>query len=342
MINMKLPLFLSLFTLLACSVAPELKEQETGIKGVWMLSQVTYPTGYSYALPDRNGYTRCKLYEADSTFYSVELLAIEGATFVIPQEVSKYSLLQDANDTLLVENGKFMVHFRFVNDSVYTVYNNLQQETWVKVNNMSVLRREEIKKIVRDNVNSRDVWAKNYVLSTTERELERTNRNMLFLVVFLGLFVVALLLYVYHVFGRNRKIKRELEIIKEQNAARPQPIVQAMLNVEQNFFTSDYYVLLYRRMENGEVFKECDWAELEEKLMAVYPEFSVRLRSLCHMSVHEYRVCMLLKIKVAPSLIATVLCKELSSISSTRSRLYTKVFGKKGSSKDWDTFISTL
>ena len=64
--------------------------------------------------------------------------------------------------------------------------------------------------------------------------------------------------------------------------------------------------------------------------------------SLYSMSPVEYQVCLLLKLNATPSEIATVLCKDASSISTVRSRLYGKVFGKKGSSKEWDEFIRSL
>ena len=41
-------------------------------------------------------------------------------------------------------------------------------------------------------------------------------------------------------------------------------------------------------------------------------------------------VCLLLKLNASPSEIAGVLCKDTSSISSIRSRLFYKVFDKKG------------
>jgi hypothetical protein len=43
-----------------------------------------------------------------------------------------------------------------------------------------------------------------------------------------------------------------------------------------------------------------------------------------------------------PIEIASVLCKDKSTISSIRKRLYKKVFDKEGSGKDWDEFILSL
>ena len=95
-------------------------------------------------------------------------------------------------------------------------------------------------------------------------------------------------------------------------------------------------------LEKGDALKESELVELEQQIKPLYPDFANRLYKLYNMSRHEYHVCLLLKVNIPPVLIASALCREVSSISSTRSRLYGKVFGKKGSSKEWDAFISTL
>ena len=51
---------------------------------------------------------------------------------------------------------------------------------------------------------------------------------------------------------------------------------------------------------------------------------------------------MLLKIRTKPIEIATVLNRDKSTISTLRSRLYKKVFGKDGNGKDLDEFILSL
>ena len=92
----------------------------------------------------------------------------------------------------------------------------------------------------------------------------------------------------------------------------------------------------------GELLNKYDWNGREEHFKSVYPRFNSTLLTLRNMSEIEMQVCQLLKLNVSPSDIATVLCKDKSSISSIRSRLYSKVFDKKGSSKDWDEFIYSL
>ena len=312
------------------------------MQGVWMLKKIIFPTGYEVDYPNSRGYVRCKIYDADSSFYQVELLSVGNETIIVPLELERYTFIHDVTDTLLVENGRYMRHFCLTSDTTYTVFNNLEQEIWVKSNDMTEKRKEEIRSVVKKNIESYKEDVKNFVFSTNERKLEKKSRNLLFLVVNLLLLAILLALYMRSVIKKNKVIKRELELIEEQNRLRPQPVLQAMRLVEQEFFSSEYYLDLRARIDGGEVLKQEDLSELEQRLKPLYPNFATRLYSLYNMSVHEYQVCLLLKINISPSQIASALCREVSSISSTRSRLYSKVFGKKGSSKEWDAFIATL
>lgn len=333
-------LFLSLSFFQCCSYNK--KEKGNDLQGVWMLKKIIFPTGYEVDYPNSRGYVRCKIYDADSSFYQVELLSVGNETIIVPLELERYTFIHDVTDTLLVENGRYMRHFCLTSDTTYSVFNNLEQEIWVKSNDMTENRKEEIRTIVKRNIETYEDDIKNFVFSTSERKLERKSRNLLFVIANLVLLAILLALYMRSVIKKNKVIKRELELIEEQNRLRPQPVIQAMRQVEQEFFSSDYYHALRGKIESGEVLKQEDLDELEQHLKPLYPNFSTRLHSLYSMSVHEYQVCLLLKINISPSQIASALCREVSSISSTRSRLYSKVFGKKGSSKEWDAFIATL
>ncbi|MDO5461695.1 MAG: hypothetical protein Q4F44_08640 [Bacteroidales bacterium] len=327
---------------LSLSCNDKAESVDTAMTGAWMLKSVIYPTGYTVSYPNSRGYTRCKIYDSDSSFYHVELLSVSSETMIVPLEMERYTFIKDAADTLLVENGRFMLHFQLSGDTTYTVFNNLEQELWVKVNDMSASRMDEIKSIVKNNIDSCEDDVRSFVFSTSEKRLKRVNRSMFYVTVVLALLALLLLMYIYRVIKRNRAIRRELQLINEQNALMPQPVVQAMRMVEQEFFSSEYYRGLRARIESGELMRHDEWSAIEQNIKPVYPNFISRLYNLHNLSTHEYQVCLLLKLNIPPTLIAKVLCKEVSSISSTRSRLYSKVFGQKGSSRDWDAFIATL
>jgi hypothetical protein len=87
---------------------------------------------------------------------------------------------------------------------------------------------------------------------------------------------------------------------------------------------------------------ESDWAELSEAVNNVYTGFTEKLYSLHNMSDQDYHVSLLIKIRLQPKDIATLTAHSKESVASTRSRLYQKVFGKKGSTRDWDDFVLSI
>ena len=82
--------------------------------------------------------------------------------------------------------------------------------------------------------------------------------------------------------------------------------------------------------------------QLEQMLKTVYPGFCSQLRGLHTMSSLEFQTCLLIKLRIAPKDIANVLTRDMSTISTVRSRLYKKVFDKKGGAKEWDDFIMSI
>ena len=331
-----------IFTCMSCGCAGGDPAACDDMVGVWVLKKIIFPTGYEAYYPNARGYTRCKIYDNDSTFYYAELLSVDDETMILPLECDRYTFIYDDEDTLLVENGRFMRHFRLVSDTVYTVFNNLEQEVWVKSGRMSEGRKSEIRSAVRNNIGSGEEDSSNFVFSISEKKLMRMNRNMFFLSLSLVCMTLVLVVYVSRVIKKSKRIRQELEHIEELNRLRPQPVVQAMRRVESDFFSSEYYLAFRARLEKGEALKDTELDELEQQIKPVYPDFANRLYKLYNMSRHEYHVCLMLKVNIPPALIASALCREVSSISSTRSRLYGKVFGKKGGSKEWDAFIGTL
>ena len=134
----------------------------------------------------------------------------------------------------------------------------------------------------------------------------------------------------------------QLQQIRETHDERPQTIRHAIERVENDYFTSEDYLSLQRRIATGQRLRETDWNEIEEQVKRIYPGFTSQLRTLYPMSELEYQTCLLIKLRIAPSDIAAVLSRDVSTISTVRSRLYQKVFGRKGSTKDWDDFILSI
>lgn len=111
---------------------------------------------------------------------------------------------------------------------------------------------------------------------------------------------------------------------------------------ETVIFGSDVYLRMKSLLAQGRSMNDHDFVELNQVVNSVYTNFTERLYSLCKLSNHEFRVCLLVKVRVQPKDIATLTAHSKEGIATTRSRLYQKVFGKKGSSKEWDDFVLSL
>lgn len=111
---------------------------------------------------------------------------------------------------------------------------------------------------------------------------------------------------------------------------------------ETIIFSSDVYLRIKSLLTQGRSMSDQDFLLLNQVVNSVYANFTERLYSLCKLSNHEYHVCLLVKVRIQPKDIAALTAHSKESVASTRSRLYQKVFGKKGSSKEWDDFILSL
>ena len=111
---------------------------------------------------------------------------------------------------------------------------------------------------------------------------------------------------------------------------------------ETVIFSSDIYRHIQECLNSGRSLNYQDWGELTQLLNSIYTGLTEKLYSLYPMSEQELHVSLLIKMRQQPKDIATLTAHSKESIATTRSRLYSKVFGRKGSSKDWDDFILTL
>ena len=113
-------------------------------------------------------------------------------------------------------------------------------------------------------------------------------------------------------------------------------------HAETMIFSSDVYQRLQSCLNHGRSLTQQDWTELTEVVNGIYTGFTEKLYSLYRMSEQDYHVSLLIKVRIQPKDIALLTAHSKESVASTRSRLYSKVFGIKGSSKDWDDFILSL
>lgn len=143
----------------------------------------------------------------------------------------------------------------------------------------------------------------------------------------------------------NSMLKLELE---EKKAHLDYTNKVAMIESEKReqaetvIFGSDVYLRMQNSLNEGRMMDEIDWQALSDLVNRVYSGFTEKLYELYNLSSQDYRVSLLIKVRVQPKDIAILTAHSKESVASTRSRLYSKVFGKKGSSKDWDEFILSI
>ena len=111
---------------------------------------------------------------------------------------------------------------------------------------------------------------------------------------------------------------------------------------ETVIFSSDIYHRIQNCINGDRSLTQQDWTELAAIVNSIYTGFTEKLYSLYRMSEQDYHVSLLIKVRVQPKDIALLTAHSKESVASTRSRLYQKVFGRKGSSKDWDDFVLSL
>jgi hypothetical protein len=165
-----------------------------------------------------------------------------------------------------------------------------------------------------------------------------TNRE-LFLLIVCTVFYITLFIMVLQ--ANRRKIQLLQSRLDNIHAMQKMAVIEPRKDVN-TIWATQVYQRIKQYLSEGRSMTEGDWTELAETVDNVYMGFSEKLYSLYRMSEQDYRVSLLIKIRMQPKDIATLTAHSKESIASTRSRLYQKVFGKKGSTKDWDDFILSI
>lgn len=325
-------IFIVLLIFSACHSEQEKHKDGFDIIGAWELIRIEYPNGEVRNF-DVGTYTRCKIFDADSTYYSIELFTDGDDVTIIPHEMARFSL---SADSTYVENGR-RTPFQIIDDSTFTTVWDGYLEVMRKCPTITESRKKEIREFVRialtEGKEDSDRLT-DYMLSTSERKLQSRSERYMFAALLLLLVVAILVWYVWQMRKRKHEIENQLRELQKIQNLRPAPVNDAMREVEAEFYQSEYDISLRKKIEAGCNFKFEDWEELEQRLKVIYPAFSAALYQLLGMSKTEYQVCLLIKIRTTPNEIAGVLKREPSSISSMRGRLYHKYFDKKGGAKE--------
>ncbi len=160
-----------------------------------------------------------------------------------------------------------------------------------------------------------------------------------FLLIICTVFYITLFILVIQ--NSRRKIQLLQSRLDNIHAMQKMAVIEQRQDVS-TLFALPVYLRIKKNLTEGRSLAESDWKELAEAVNSVYNGFSEKLYSLYNMSEQDYRVSLLIKVRIQPKDIATLTAHSKESVASTRSRLYQKVFGKKGSTKDWDDFILSI
>ena len=162
----------------------------------------------------------------------------------------------------------------------------------------------------------------------------------LFLHIICTVFYITLFILVLQ--NHRSKIQLLQSRLDNIHAMQKMAVIEPRRQDVTTLFSTPIYLRIKEYLNDGRSMNQTDWQELTEAVDGLYSGFSEKLFSLYRMSEQDYHVSLLIKVRILPKDIALLTAHSKESVASTRSRLYQKVFGRKGSSKDWDDFVLTL
>ncbi|UKK53161.1 hypothetical protein [Prevotella sp. E2-28] len=336
-----LPIIAAACILLGCTSNNQ-DDNHYFLQGAWILEQQAYPMGHQATYSETEG-TWLRLYEGDSVMYQCWMAKTESGLIIRPDWVCNITLIDKGGGEHIYLEDDDPHPLRQEDDSTIVTQQSGVLHTWRSANEIAEEWGDEIRNLTMVAM-QKDGGAsqQSYVLSAKERKQASLIHGFIFLTVF----AIVLLLLITRIAIYNRKAKRTLQLqlqqIQEIQEERPQAVRKAIESVETAYFASDEYQTLQRRIATGQKLKVGDWGEIESQIRKVYPGFASQLRGLYAMSELEYQVCLLIKLRISPSDMAAVLARDASTISTVRSRLYKKVFGQKGGTREWDEFILSI
>ena len=309
------------------------------LDGVWTLQKMEHPEGHARMFAELEE-TYLRFYDGDSVMYLCLLTRAETGLTLRPIGQQRVMLFDKGHGEYVYMEDDDPHPLTVKGDTAIVIQEQGILYTWHSADDIANEWSAEIKEIiVADKQKGHTGEQRCYMLSAKER------RQASFIQWILAAFAVFVVLAVSNnVVSRRRRQQLQLQLqhIQEVQQERPRVVKQAIESVETAYFASDEYQALQRRIATGEILKDNDWLNIESQIKKVYPGFSSQLRNLHAMSELEYQVCLLIKLRIAPSDMAIVLARDASTISTVRSRLYKKVFGQKGGAKEWDEFIMSI
>ena len=161
-------------------------------------------------------------------------------------------------------------------------------------------------------------------------ENDKRNRIIIIVGIFAAILIAIAIVLVIRIRRQAIERKKLYEEMGTLNAAKRQ------------FYDKDLDQLLLKHDKEGAMLRAKDWMLIEERLGETFPNFREKLYASYNFSEQEYRICVLIKMGIPPSMMSTLLATSKSNITQSRQRMQQKVFNGRGTAKDWDRFILSL
>ena len=192
-----------------------------------------------------------------------------------------------------------------------------------------------------------------FSLLTDERDrIYRQKQIAQFLLVMISAVLIIAIVIISFKWKSNERKKRQLDIqlrqLRQEIGTGVAVDNSVLLQHDSSYLIDQFHkkplYLHIRRhaAENGFRLNAEEWELLGRDIDEAYDNFSYRLSDITSLSEQELHVCFLIKIGLAPSEIAQILCTSRNSISMLRSRLYKKLTKEKGTPKQLDEFICSF
>lgn len=89
-------------------------------------------------------------------------------------------------------------------------------------------------------------------------------------------------------------------------------------------------------MRNDYAFTDADWKNLDDYFKLSSPEFYKKFRDEFALRNDDWKITMLIRLNINPSIIGAVMETSAQNISNIRRRLYRQYYSPNGNAKDWD------
>lgn len=317
-------------------------ERQYLLQGAWTLRQMDYPIGRIRTFTDKGG-TLLRLYDGDSVMYQCWMTKTKSGLTVKPIEQQQIRLIDKGHGDYVYLEGDDPRPLTVKDDTTIVIQQNGILNNWHCADDIAHEWGDEIKEIMTNGLQKNNADEPQvYMLSAKERRQASVIHGLVAATIGIALLLLLITRIAIDYRKDRRRLQLQLQQIQEVKEERPPVVRQAIESVEAAYFKSDDYLILQRRMATGQRMKDDDWSDIESQIRRICPGFGSQLRGLHAMSELEYQVCLLIKLRISPTDIAAVLSRDASTISTVRSRLFKKVFGRKGGAREWDDFILSI